>query len=447
MLPLLAALTFAAPPDPEPGDEEVPAENPTDATRPSIVAEQVSTETIRSAPRIRYVLGRSTRPEDQITAAPMGRWLPLEPLDEDAVLSGVSLAYPVDQCPSGPNYDKAGDLCLHRLDYSPTAGGGGRVALGLPMTSFFGDRSGAGRLTELGLDSKKTWQELVSWLCVYSSPASSTAMPAPHCPARAGMQVEEHVLKVTDGGRKALLSFGFSLALVVAGNLLIQGRHLRGLDPQQILTRLVLSSAYYTTAANTLNLARLQVILWTKVVLFSFMYVWNTSESQLALTNDVLVLMGIGAGTALGARSASAGGGEERYYLLVKDRKPQLRDLVTVGGRADVFKLQMLLFTLVSVWMVVKDLLYTGTFPTLSSELLGLMGISSATYLGNEAIGGSQNEVMTAWKKLEETCAAANISIDSSPELRELGSRENFEGEAELQVKEARDNMKKLLIG
>ena len=435
------------PPEPEPEEEAPPAEEVADAVRPSIVNEAAAAKNELSTPQTRYAVGEGTRPEEQITAAPMGRWLPLSAYSEGTEVAGVSLAYAADRCPSGPSFEKNKELCLHQLDYTPGGDGGGRVALGTPMTSFFGDSSGAGRLTELGVDSKKTWNELNSWLCVYSTPPSNGTMPAPHCPVRPGMQVAEHALKVTDAGRKAMLSFGVSALLVVFGNLLIQRKQLRGLEPTLIVGRLLLSSAYYTTAANTLNLARLQVILWTKVVLFGFLYVWNTSEAQLALTSDVLVLMGIGAGTALGARSASSGGGEERYYLLLKDRKPQVRDLVTVGGRADVFKLQMLLFTLVSMWMVLQQLLYIGTFPTLSSELLGLMGISSATYLGNEAIGGSQNEVMAAWKKLEEACAAANISIDSNPELRELGSRENFEGEAELRVKEARDNVKKLLVG
>jgi hypothetical protein len=447
MLLVLAGLSFGAPPDPEPTAEVAPTEEGTEAARPSIAAEEKLKENTAVPPQIRYAIGESTRAEDQITSAPMGRWLPLSATTDGTVLSGVSLAYPVDRCPSGPRFEKHTDLCVHQLDYTPMTEGGGRFSLGTPLSSFFGDRSGAGRLTELGVDPKKTWQELNSYLCVYSSPPSSAGMPAPHCPTREGMQVEEHALKVTDGGRKAMLSLGLSAILVVLGNLLIQRKQLRGLDPLLMFSRMFLSSAYYTTAANTLNLARLQVVLWTKVVLFGFLYVWNTSEAQLALTSDVLVLMGIGAGTALGARSASSGGGEERYYLLVRDRKPQLRDLVTVGGRADVFKLQMLLFTLVSMWMVVQELLYIGTFPTLSSELLGLMGISSATYLGNEAIGGSQGEVMAAWKKLEEACAAANISIDSNHELRELGMREQFDGEAELRVKEARNNLQKLLVG
>lgn len=447
MLIMLVGLTLAAPPAPEPDQEEAPVEEATDAPRPSIVAEADPEESTLSTPQLRYAVGESTRAEDLITAAPMGRWLPLSATVEGAVLSGVSLAYVADRCPSGPRFEKGKELCVHELDYTPTTEGGGRVAVGTPMDGFFGNRSGAGRVTELGIDHKNSWHALNSYLCVYSSPATASPMPAPHCPVRAGMQVEEHALKVTDGGRKALLSLGFGGLIVVLGNLLVQRKQLRGLDALQILSRLFLSSAYYTTAANTLNLARLQVILWTKVVLFGFLYVWNTSEAQLALTADVLVLMGIGAGTALGARSASAGGGEERYYLLVKDRRPQLRDLVTVGGRADVFKLQMLMFTLVSVWMVVQELLYTGSFPTLSAELLGLMGISSATYLGNEAIGGSQSEIMAAWKKLEEACAEANISLDSNQELRELGSLQQFEGEVELRVRDARDNMKKLLVG
>ncbi len=145
-----------------------------------------------------------------------------------------------------------------------------------------------------------------------------------------------------------------------------------------------------TTAVGTYNLAMVQILLWSYVTLFALTYVWSMSEGFVAIRADILELLGISSGTALFARAATSGRTHipKRYLAKIRSarRAPGFRDLLEVDGAPSVFKLQMLVFTLVAATIVVLEVYEKCVFPVLPEQLAMLLGISSAAYVGNEAL-------------------------------------------------------------
>lgn len=142
------------------------------------------------------------------------------------------------------------------------------------------------------------------------------------------------------------------------------------------------------TQTNTVSLSMAQVLTWTMLVLFGQIYVWNLTDQFLTVSSDVLVLLGLGGATAVSSRITNSSRGfiPQAYLELVQrpGRRPRLGDLISVGGRPNIFKFQMLFFTATSIAMVLNELIMHCQFPILPAEYLTLMGISSGTYVIND---------------------------------------------------------------
>jgi len=65
---------------------------------------------------------------------------------------------------------------------------------------------------------------------------------------------------------------------------------------------------------------------------------------------------------------------------------PRLRDLISIDEVPNIFKFQIFVFTLLTGWQVILELLRTGNFPVLDENLLALMGISGGIYIANELV-------------------------------------------------------------
>jgi hypothetical protein len=122
------------------------------------------------------------------------------------------------------------------------------------------------------------------------------------------------------------------------------------------------------------SLARTQMALWTFLVagtlVFIFMVTWNGT-----LSSGILVLIGISFGTTLLAATAEG------------PPKPQasqgfVADLLSDGDGPSFHRCQMVLFTIVLAIIFVVKAASTLVMPEFDQTLLGLMGISSGTYLG-----------------------------------------------------------------
>jgi hypothetical protein len=189
------------------------------------------------------------------------------------------------------------------------------------------------------------------------------------------------------------------------------------------------------------SLAQTQMAFWTVLILGSFFFIWAVTSDRDIVPDTVLVLMGIGTGTALGASMVDTGKrssaeAEARSLLrekkmlaaeLVSDRaqlsiappppnletlrqnvtkgdarvteishrlselvpvleggvsKNFFQDLLSDENGVSLHRFQMLCWTLVLGVVFVVGVYTDLGMPTFSGTLLALLGISSGTYLG-----------------------------------------------------------------
>jgi hypothetical protein len=165
------------------------------------------------------------------------------------------------------------------------------------------------------------------------------------------------------------------------------------------------------------SLARCQMGWWLLIVVPAFVFLWLVTEDLNVLNASVLTLIGISAGTSLGARVQDKSKEddslndllEERKMLLglpqrsadqtnrltqidqlIAQRPPQyaptsenfLKDILTDASGVSLHRLQMAIWTVVLGIIFVVDVWCNLAMPEFDATILGLMGISSGTYLG-----------------------------------------------------------------
>ena len=169
------------------------------------------------------------------------------------------------------------------------------------------------------------------------------------------------------------------------------------------------------------SLARTQMAVWFFLIVCSWFFLWLLTGTFNTLSNTVLALMGIGAGTALGAEAQDAGKStpaediagqiktlqgkvqdktivsieqnqldalQKRYTAaLAKDSQPPksenfFEDVLTDADGISFHRFQMFVWTIVLAVVFVSDVCQKLIMPDFDNTLLALMGISSGTYLG-----------------------------------------------------------------
>jgi hypothetical protein len=131
----------------------------------------------------------------------------------------------------------------------------------------------------------------------------------------------------------------------------------------------------------TYSLARCQMGFWFVLVLPTFVYLWLITGAFDTLTSSVLVLMGVSAGTAIFAHAQGKQGGMSPASTgLVKGFvKDALKD---DDGSISFHHFQMFVWTLVLGCIFIVEAWRNLAMPEFNGTLLGMMGISSGTYLG-----------------------------------------------------------------
>jgi hypothetical protein len=128
------------------------------------------------------------------------------------------------------------------------------------------------------------------------------------------------------------------------------------------------------------SLALFQMAFWFFLVIAAYVFVWMINDELDTITESVLALIGIGAATALGSAVIDGGkdtagtGGPSQGFLT-----DVLRDN---SGSVSLHRFQMFVWTLVLGIIFVASVYHDLAMPQFSATLLGLMGISSGTYLG-----------------------------------------------------------------
>jgi hypothetical protein len=128
------------------------------------------------------------------------------------------------------------------------------------------------------------------------------------------------------------------------------------------------------------SLSRFQMAFWFFLVIAAYVFMWMITGELDTITESILALVGIGSGTALGAAliDTNAPG----VKAIEKSSNGFLRDILDDGNGISFHRFQMF------VWTVVLGIIFCASvfrhlaMPEFSATLLGLMGISSGTYLG-----------------------------------------------------------------
>ena len=186
---------------------------------------------------------------------------------------------------------------------------------------------------------------------------------------------------------------------------------------------------FTVTPLGRYSISLLQILIWTTITLFSYIYVYFLKGEFLVFTNQILILLGISGATALSSKAAAVVRMKDipdKYYkdadgkndIRLKKRKPKFSDYVSIGKDPNIFKFQILGFTLITAIFVVMELIKTSNFPEIPDELLTLMGISGGVYVSNEII--TENVWQKLSDKLEEAKkATGKTKTKLEEEIRE----------------------------
>ena len=164
------------------------------------------------------------------------------------------------------------------------------------------------------------------------------------------------------------------------------------------------------------SLARCQMAFWFFLVAAAYLFIWLTTGRLDGINEQVLGLIGISAGTALGVAFISSGGGPSRTmeeeaarssdpaltagerecarnrWQRLSEQQDRLTkssafgrvmdDLLAEDGAVTFHRFQLMAWTAVLGLVFVCHFLANYSLPEFSGTTLALMGISSGTYLG-----------------------------------------------------------------
>jgi len=141
------------------------------------------------------------------------------------------------------------------------------------------------------------------------------------------------------------------------------------------------------------SLGRIQMAFWFFIVLGSFTFVWLVTGATPPVSNSALALIGISAGTALGARVVDVQKDEQwkqnnpnnltaQNPRRTHKSKGLANDLLADADGYSFHRFQMVVWTIVLGLIFISTVHLTLAMPEFDGTLLALMGISSGTYIG-----------------------------------------------------------------
>ena len=144
------------------------------------------------------------------------------------------------------------------------------------------------------------------------------------------------------------------------------------------------------------SLSRFQLAFWSLLVIAAYLFIWLITQELDTITGSVLALLGIGSATALGATIIDQGKPASKAPAAPIVEVPPgtvvpatpmpsrgfLNDVLSDDYGLSIYRFQLFAWTLV-LGVIFCASVYNGlAMPQFSTTLLGLMGISSGTYLG-----------------------------------------------------------------
>lgn len=132
------------------------------------------------------------------------------------------------------------------------------------------------------------------------------------------------------------------------------------------------------------SLSRFQMAWWFFLVIAGYTFMWMITGELDTISESILALIGIGAGTALGAAVIDAPPAPNAQPSPPPPPSEGfLRDILSDGlGSVSFHRFQMFAWTVILGMIFIISVWEQLSMPEFSATLLGLMGISSGTYLG-----------------------------------------------------------------
>jgi uncharacterized membrane protein YeiH len=128
------------------------------------------------------------------------------------------------------------------------------------------------------------------------------------------------------------------------------------------------------------SLALFQMAFWFFLVIAAYVFIWLINDELDTITDSVLGLIGIGAATAIGATLVDKN--KASMDAATPTTRGFIRDVLSDESGITLHRFQMFVWTLVLGVIFVASVFRSLEMPEFSAGLLGLMGISSGTYVG-----------------------------------------------------------------
>jgi hypothetical protein len=125
------------------------------------------------------------------------------------------------------------------------------------------------------------------------------------------------------------------------------------------------------------SLARTQMALWFFVIMASWLLLFVVKQSLNTIPDTMMVLMGISAGTGLGAVAI-----DKKHRGKVRSSRGFMRDILQDENGITIHRFQMVAWTIVLTTVFIWQVAFYLKMPEFNASLLVMMGISSGTYLG-----------------------------------------------------------------
>jgi len=127
------------------------------------------------------------------------------------------------------------------------------------------------------------------------------------------------------------------------------------------------------------SLAHTQMATWFFFIMSSWLLLYVVKHSFSTITDSLVILMGISAGTGIGGVAIDS---SRKTANTVRRSEGFLRDILSDPNGISFHRFQVFAWTVVMVLVFIRQVTAYLVMPEFSTALLTLMGISSGTYLG-----------------------------------------------------------------
>jgi hypothetical protein len=173
------------------------------------------------------------------------------------------------------------------------------------------------------------------------------------------------------------------------------------------------------------SLSLFQILIWTVLTSWSLLFVWFNTGNLMTMTNQVMILLGFAGVGSLSARWIASGRRLSPSSTVDKAKPPRFWAILEADGKVDLFKVQLLLFTVLIAGYVAFRIIRQSAFPELDPQFLLLMGVSNGLYVGTKftqasplAVAGARKIELDALQLSEKGFETREAELDA--ELAEI---------------------------